>query len=91
MPRLLHLAGHRDLPQYFDIDDSTLFDSMFTGGPAGTPATPPQPTPPQAEPAQAESAQTEPAQTDPAQTEPRIPPTPAAEPVAPPATDSSTA
>lgn len=25
MPRLLHLAGHRELPQYFDIDDSRLF------------------------------------------------------------------
>ncbi|MDQ1731485.1 MAG: hypothetical protein QOK10_1644 [Pseudonocardiales bacterium] len=25
MPRLLHLAGHRELPQYFDIDDSSLF------------------------------------------------------------------
>lgn len=24
MPRLLHLAGHRALPQYFDIDDSSL-------------------------------------------------------------------
>jgi hypothetical protein len=29
MPRLLHLAGHRELPQYFDIDDSTLFDVRF--------------------------------------------------------------
>ena len=29
MPRLLHLAGHRELPQYFDIDDSTLFDAVF--------------------------------------------------------------
>jgi hypothetical protein len=25
MPRLLHLAGHRELPQYFDIDDTSLF------------------------------------------------------------------
>ena len=25
MPRLLHLAGRRELPQYFDIDDSSLF------------------------------------------------------------------
>ena len=25
MPRLLHLAGRRELPQYFDIDDSNLF------------------------------------------------------------------
>jgi hypothetical protein len=25
MPRLLHLAGRRDLPQFFDIDDSSLF------------------------------------------------------------------
>lgn len=26
MPRLLHLAGHRDLPFYFDIDDAALFE-----------------------------------------------------------------
>ncbi|MGI8665720.1 MAG: hypothetical protein ACR2N4_06800 [Jatrophihabitans sp.] len=25
MPRLLHLAGRRELPQYFDIDDTSLF------------------------------------------------------------------
>jgi hypothetical protein len=25
MPRLLHLAGNRELPQFFDIDDTTLF------------------------------------------------------------------
>lgn len=25
MPRLFHLAGRRELPQYFDIDDSSLF------------------------------------------------------------------
>jgi len=25
MPRLLHLAGRRELPQYFDIDDSSSF------------------------------------------------------------------
>ncbi|HTZ45609.1 MAG TPA: hypothetical protein VMB79_17245 [Jatrophihabitans sp.] len=25
MPRLLHLAGRRELPQFFDIDDSNLF------------------------------------------------------------------
>lgn len=25
MPRLLHLAGRRELPQYFDIDDSSPF------------------------------------------------------------------
>ena len=25
MPRLLHLAGRRELPQFFDIDDSSLF------------------------------------------------------------------
>ncbi|HEY2042626.1 MAG TPA: NUDIX hydrolase [Jatrophihabitans sp.] len=25
MPRLLHLAGHREMPQYFDIDDTSLF------------------------------------------------------------------
>jgi hypothetical protein len=24
MPRLLHLAGHRELPQFFDIDDTNL-------------------------------------------------------------------
>jgi hypothetical protein len=26
MPRLLHLAGHREQPQFFDIDDSVLFE-----------------------------------------------------------------
>jgi hypothetical protein len=26
MPRLLRLAGHRELPQYFDIDDSSLLN-----------------------------------------------------------------
>lgn len=95
MPRLLHLAGHRDLPQYFDIDDSTLFDSMFTGGPAGTPATPPQPTPqpnaPQPNAPQPNAPQPDTPHSEPAPHEPRIPPMPAAEPVAPPATDSSTA
>ena len=25
MPRLLRLAGHRELPQFFDIDDTSLF------------------------------------------------------------------
>jgi hypothetical protein len=25
MPRLLHLAGRRELPQFFDIDDTSLF------------------------------------------------------------------
>jgi hypothetical protein len=25
MPRLLHLAGNRELPQFFDIDDTSLF------------------------------------------------------------------
>jgi hypothetical protein len=25
MPRLLHLAGHREMPQFFDIDDDSLF------------------------------------------------------------------
>ena len=26
MPRLLHLAGRRELPQFFDIDDTSLFE-----------------------------------------------------------------
>lgn len=42
MPRLLHLAGHRDLPQYFDIDDSSLLDDPDPGpvpsAPEGTTA-----------------------------------------------------
>jgi len=28
MPRLLHLAGRRELPQYFDIDDTDLFEDQ---------------------------------------------------------------
>lgn len=28
MPRLLHLAGRRDLPQFFDIDDTSLFEDQ---------------------------------------------------------------
>jgi hypothetical protein len=28
MSRLFHLAGHRELPTYFDIDDTMLFDHM---------------------------------------------------------------
>jgi hypothetical protein len=36
MPRLLHLAGRRELPQYFDIDDSSTFatDGARPGSPA---------------------------------------------------------
>jgi hypothetical protein len=30
MPRLLHLAGRRELPQYFDIDDSSPFGTDET-------------------------------------------------------------
>ena len=30
MPRLLHLAGRRELPQFFDIDDSGLLDGLPT-------------------------------------------------------------
>jgi hypothetical protein len=44
MPRLLHLAGRRELPQFFDIDDTSLFDSRARPEPpsarsssAGTP------------------------------------------------------
>ena len=33
MPRLLHLAGRRELPLFFDIDDA----SVFSDGPAGSP------------------------------------------------------
>jgi hypothetical protein len=36
MPRLLHLAGHRELPRYFDIDDTGLLD--VTAEPEGTTA-----------------------------------------------------
>ena len=35
MPRLLHLAGRRELPQYFDIDDSSPFAA--DGGRADSP------------------------------------------------------
>jgi hypothetical protein len=34
MPRLLHLAGNRELPQFFDIDDTSLFVEL----PPTTPA-----------------------------------------------------
>jgi hypothetical protein len=30
MPRLLHLAGRRELPQFFDIDDTSLFADAST-------------------------------------------------------------
>jgi hypothetical protein len=30
MPRLLHLAGNRELPQFFDIDDTSLFAELPT-------------------------------------------------------------
>ncbi len=40
MPRLLHLAGHRELPLYFDIEDSTVdapgvTDTREAGRPRG--------------------------------------------------------
>ncbi len=39
MPRLLHLAGRRELPQFFDIDDSSLFAAdAVRPEPPGTPA-----------------------------------------------------
>lgn len=34
MPRLLHLAGRRELPQYFDIDDSSLLAGDIKTGSA---------------------------------------------------------
>ena len=37
MPRLLHLAGRRELPQFFDIDDSSLFAAGTRPEPPGTP------------------------------------------------------
>jgi hypothetical protein len=37
MPRLLHLAGRRELPLFFDIDDSSLFAHAGPGsGPGGS-------------------------------------------------------
>lgn len=42
LPRLLHLAGHRGLPQHFDIDDAALLPPVDAGPPspavAGDPA-----------------------------------------------------
>lgn len=40
MPRLLRLAGHRELPQFFDIDDSSLLgpDGPAARSAAGSPA-----------------------------------------------------
>ena len=35
MPRILHLAGHRDLPLFFDIDDTSTFPA-----PGATPGKP---------------------------------------------------
>jgi hypothetical protein len=37
MPRLLHLAGHRELPQYFDIDDSSLLSGPLDADPSESP------------------------------------------------------
>jgi hypothetical protein len=42
MPRLLHLAGHRELPQFFDIDDT----SVFAADPAPEPDLGETPSPP---------------------------------------------
>jgi hypothetical protein len=36
MPRLLRLAGHRELPQFFDIDDATKWS--LTQNPSGGPS-----------------------------------------------------
>jgi hypothetical protein len=33
MSRIFHLAGHRELPVYFDIDDTVLFDRTAPGDP----------------------------------------------------------
>ena len=33
MPRLLHLAGNRELPQFFDIDDTSLFAEVSAAVP----------------------------------------------------------
>lgn len=35
MPRLLHLAGRRELPLFFDIDDSSLFTHAVPGSATG--------------------------------------------------------
>jgi len=40
MPRLLHLAGHRELPLFFDIDDT----SVFTDSPDTRPSSGDDPT-----------------------------------------------
>jgi hypothetical protein len=34
MPRILHLAGHREVPQYFDIDDTFVFPDPTAAGAA---------------------------------------------------------
>jgi hypothetical protein len=36
MPRLLHLAGNRELPLFFDIDDSSLFEQAPPPSPRPT-------------------------------------------------------
>ena len=35
MPRLLHLAGHRGLPLFFDIDDTVPAAAVLPIDPAG--------------------------------------------------------
>jgi hypothetical protein len=32
MPRILHLAGHREMPQFFDIDDTFVFPDPAAAG-----------------------------------------------------------
>jgi hypothetical protein len=40
MPRALHLAGHRELPSYFDIDDTALLDDWAPASEIETPQPP---------------------------------------------------
>lgn len=46
MPRLLHLAGHRDLPQFFDIDDTAPVERHPSVALANVPVNQPERTAP---------------------------------------------
>ncbi len=37
MPRILHLAGHREMPQFFDIDDTVTFPDPSAADPGREP------------------------------------------------------
>ncbi|MFL6160689.1 MAG: hypothetical protein ACJ74U_00540 [Jatrophihabitantaceae bacterium] len=64
MPRLLHLAGRRELPRFFDIDDSSLF------GPGAAKPDSPGADQPNTNSPRTNSPSTDPPSTDPPSTDP---------------------